>query len=170
MDLDIERFHAGDERLFADLVTTYSPRLWPQLRRYAGVDADTRDLLQEVWLRAFDKRRTFDGRGSFIGWLLAVSRTVGIAAVRKRMREPVTEDLPEVAARSDPDAGLMRETLRDAVLALPARQRDVVILRLVEGRSTAETARLLQCAEGTVKALLHQATRKLREGLKETAR
>jgi RNA polymerase sigma-70 factor (ECF subfamily) len=170
LDLDIERFHAGDERLFADLVTTYSPRLWPQLRRYAGVNADARDLLQEVWLRAFDKRRTFDGRGSFIGWLLAVCRTVGIAAVRKRMREPVTEDLTEVAARSDPDAGLLRETLRDAVLALPERQRDVVILRLVEGRSTAETARLLQCAEGTVKALLHQATRKLRECLKETAR
>jgi RNA polymerase sigma-70 factor (ECF subfamily) len=169
-DFDLGRFHSGDETHFAELVKAYSPRLLPQLRRYAGPDADAHDLLQQVWLRAYSKRKTFDGRGSFLGWLLAVSRSVGISAVRKRMRQPAVEDLYENAAPNDPDVGLLRDTLREAVMALPERQRDVVILRLVEGMSTAETARLLQCAEGTVKASLHQATRKLREYLKETPR
>ena len=167
---DLDRFHAGDEALFAELVAAYSPRLLPQLRRYAGADADAEDILQEVWLRTYSKRKTFDGRGSFFGWLLTVSRTVGIAAVRKRMRDPGVEGLPEVAARGDPDAGMLGDTLRDAVLALSARQREVVLLRLVEGMSTAETACLLRCAEGTVKATLHQATRKLQVLLKETVR
>jgi RNA polymerase sigma-70 factor (ECF subfamily) len=51
---------------------------------------------------------------------------------------------------------------------LPERQREVLLLRLIEGMSTAETARLLQCAEGTVKATLHHATRRLQELLRET--
>lgn len=141
----------------------HSPRLLRHLQQYRGPGVDARDLLQEVWLRAFNKRHTFEGRGSFIGWLLMVGRTVGLAAVRKRARELSTEAVPDAAAPvvSDPDA------LRGAVLALPERQRDVLLLRLVEGLSVAETARRMQCAEGTVKASLHQATRKLREHLKE---
>ena len=171
MDFDLDRLHSGDEALFAELVNTYSPRLLPQLRRYAGSDVDAHDLLQDVWLRVYNKRAGFDGRGSFFGWLLSVSRTVGMTAVRKRVHQPPTVDLPEIAAHQrDPDARFIRDRLRDAVLALPERQRDVVILRLVDGMSTAETARLLQCAEGTVKAALHQATRKLRENLQGTLR
>lgn len=145
----------------------YSPRLRPHLRRYAGVAADASDLLQEIWLRAYRKRHTFEGRGSFFGWLLMVSRTVGMAAVTRRQREPVTHDLTELAVESDPDAGILRDTLRHAVLSLPERQRDVVLLRVVEGMSTAETAQLLHCAEGTVKATLHHAIRKLQELLRE---
>ena len=165
MDFDLERLHSGDDSLFAELVTLHSPRLLRQLQQYTDPRVEVLDLLQEVWLRAFQKRHTFEGRGSFIGWLLMVSRTVGIAAVRKRTREPSTQELTDVAAReSAPPDGL-----REAVLALPDRQRDVVLLRLVEGLSTAETARRLGCAEGTVKASLHQATQKLREHLKELA-
>lgn len=168
MDFDLDRFHAGDEALFAELVAAHSRRIWPQLRRYAQTEAEARDLLQDVWARAYAKRQTFDGRGSFIGWLMTVARTVGLVAAKKRGREPAIaelSDVPDPAASRD---GLLLATLRDAVLALPERQRDVVMLRLVEGLSTTETARRLECAEGTVKATLHQATRKLRESLKES--
>lgn len=165
MDFNLEQFHSGDDSLFAELVTLHSPRLLRQLQPYADARADARDLLQEVWLRAFQKRHTFDGRGSLIGWLLMVSRTVGIAAVRKRTREPSTEEFTEVAVQ----ASAHSDQLREAVLSLPERQRDVLLLRLIEGLSTVETAHRLGCAEGTVKASLHQATRKLREHLKEIA-
>jgi len=167
---DLDRFHAGDEAFFAELVAAYAPRLLPYLRRYAGAEAQVEDILQEVWMRTYRKRQTFDGRGSFFGWLLMVSRTVGMATLRKRSREPRTEELFDAAAEDEPDAGMLGDALRDAVLALPARQRDVVLLRLVEGMSTAETARLLQCAEGTVKATLHHATRKLQKLLEEVVR
>jgi RNA polymerase sigma factor (sigma-70 family) len=165
VDFSLEQFHSGDGSLFAELVTLHSPRLLRQLQRYADPNVDARDLLQEVWLRAFQKRHTFDGRGSLIGWLFMVSRTVGIAAVRRRTREPSTRELTDVAAREPAQS----DGLREAVLALPERQREVLLLRLMEGLSTAETARRLGCAEGTVKASLHQATRKLREHLKEIA-
>ena len=170
MQVDREQLRDGNDEYFAGLVNEYSPRLMPYLGRYAHAGADVHDLLQDVWLRVYEKRATFDGRGSFFGWLLMVARTVGMTAVRDRGREPTLVDLHDVAAVGDPDTSFLSDSLREAVLSLPDRQREVVILRLVEGMSTAETARRLQCAEGTVKATLHQATRKLREQLKEMVR
>jgi RNA polymerase sigma-70 factor (ECF subfamily) len=168
VDFDLDRFHAGDETMFAELVTEYSPRLLPYVRRYAGPDADAGDLLQELWLRAFTKRHTFDGRGSLLGWLFMIARTVGMTAVRKRTREPARDESVDVVKLHDPEPALYPDAFRDAVLALPERQREVVLLRLIEGMSTSETARVLGCAEGTVKATLHQAMRNLRAALKET--
>lgn len=164
--IDLARFHAGDEALFEDLVRTYSPVLIPHLRRYAGADTDVEDLLQELWLRAYRKRTTYAGSGSFLGWLLTVGRTVGMAVVGRRHKP---ESIP--ALESERSGALeslsLRETLTDAVLALPDRQRDVVLMRLAEGLTTRETAAQLHCAEGTVKATLHQALIKLRTLLTE---
>ena len=165
--VDLDRFHDGDDRLFTELVRTYSPRLIPQLRRYASArDSDITDLLQDVWLRAFQKRRGFDGRGSLFGWLLTICRTVGLAAARKRHPEG-TAALEMVASEDDVAQSVERKTqqskLLSAIDALPTRQREIVLLRIIEDKSTAETARLLGCAEGTVKAALHAALHNLKE-------
>jgi RNA polymerase sigma-70 factor, ECF subfamily len=169
--VDIERFHAGDERLFADLVRNYSPRLISHLRRYAASDSDVSDLLQDAWLRAFQKRRGFDGRGSLFGWLLTVCRTVGLAAVARRGDLVDVESIDQIVRTDDMESAIYRKAeitrLRAAVERLPARQREVVMLRITEDRSTAEAARILGCAEGTVKASLHAAIHKLQQMLEE---
>jgi RNA polymerase sigma-70 factor, ECF subfamily len=164
---DLERFYAGDEDLFEDLVRTHSPRLVPHLRCFAAADTEVEDLLQELWLRAFRKRATYTGRGSLFGWLLAVARTVGMAAVGRRQALPDAISPVPPERSGSLEALSLREALTDAVLALTDRQRDVVLLRLVEGLSTAQTAAQLHCAEGTVKATLHQAIVKLRALLAE---
>ena len=167
--VDVARFHAGDERLFTDLVRDYSPRLAAQLRRYAHTDSDVADLLQDVWVRAYQKRRSFDGRGSLFGWLLTICRTVGLAGVKRAQMETLLEDHIGSAKDTERDvyAKLDYEQVRDVIDALPLRQREVVLLRIVEGRSTMETAQALGCAEGTVKASLHAALQKLQQTLRE---
>jgi RNA polymerase sigma factor (sigma-70 family) len=169
--VDIDRFHAGDERLFAELVRFYSPRLLPPLRRYARAEGDVADLLQDVWLRAFQKRRGFDGRGSLFGWLLTICRTVGLASVARRGDTVDIENIDQIASSDDLEPAIHRKLehgrLRAAIESLPARQREVVLLRVTEDRSTAESARILGCAEGTVKASLHAAIHKLQQMLEE---
>jgi RNA polymerase sigma-70 factor (ECF subfamily) len=165
--VDVAHFHAGDERLFAELVRSYSPRLAAQLRRYARSDSDVPDLLQDVWLRAYQKRRSFDGRGSLFGWLLTICRTIGLAAAGQRTTEGLADHHATISTEQLIDARLEHARVLRAVETLPDRQREVVLLRIIEGKSTAEAARILQCAEGTVKASLHAAMHKLQEALKE---
>lgn len=165
--VDVVRFHSGDERLFAELVRSYSPRLAAQLRRYARSDSDVADLLQDVWLRAYQKRRSFDGRGSLFGWLLTICRTVGLAAAGQRTTEDLADHHATISTEHLIHARLEHARVLRAVETLPERQREVVMLRIIEGKSTAEAARILQCAEGTIKASLHAAMHKLQEALKE---
>lgn len=73
--------------------------------------------------------------------------------------ERPSEHLPEAARVED---GELRSTVMTALAALPPRQRAVVVLRFYDDLSVAETARLLGCAEGTVKAQTHSALKTLR--------
>ena len=167
-ELDLALFYEGDERTFSSLVRAYSPRLLPYLRQYARDSSHAYDLLQDVWLRAYAKRHHFRGEGSLLGWLFAIARNIGIRAAAQEGRDVALLPHHPTVSR-DEDARIDRDRehhrIRAAVADLPERQRDIVLLRLVEERPIAEVARLLHCAPGTVKATLHQAIRKLRRQL-----
>ena len=164
-DFDIARFHAGDDVYFAELVRSYSPRVRSYLRGFASAAVDADDLLQELWVRAYRKRASFEGRGSFIGWLLMVARNIGLANLKPERAFPA-----ETAITPDPvedvERAQQQQRLRVAIDELPTRQREVVLLRIVEGKSTREAAQLLGLAEGTIKATLHQAIVNLQTRLK----
>lgn len=168
-DFDVAGFRSGNAAVFRNAVEQYSPRLLSIVRSFAVDNDDAHDLLQEVWQRAYDKRRTFAGAGSLLGWLLAIARTVGLAAQRRRTSRDRFHPDPSYHTGEpplDPSQRVERQELarsiRRALLELPDRERDVVVLRMIEQRSTRETAALLGCAEGTVKASLHSALKKLR--------
>lgn len=115
--------------------------------------------------------------GSFAGWLYSVCRSVCLAAERKRSTRDstladvgLTRGAPPPAPDTAAEDEEMRRSLQRAVMELPAREREVVVLRLVEGRSVRETALAMGCAEGTVKAALHHAMRKLEANMEVWAR
>jgi RNA polymerase sigma-70 factor (ECF subfamily) len=146
---ELARFHDGDLLLFDRLVRDLSPRLLALLRTYANDPDDGADLLQDTWLRAFERRRDFRGAGSLLGWLLVIGRNFALARRRRAQLAPmVPADDGLLAslrdAGPDPLAGAAaaehRRLLREAVLALPQLQHDVVLLRVLEDRTTRETA------------------------------
>ncbi len=162
------RFHAGDETLFRRLVEELSPRLLSLTRSFSRDLDEAHDLLQETWQRAYVKRQSFRGEGSIFAWLYAVCRNVCLAETGKRSaRDGLSDDLDRLEAPGRSDPGVIAERaqlsrfLHRAVTDLPERERAVVILRLLEGLTTRETAAALGCAEGTVKAALHHALKKL---------
>ena len=79
-----------------------------------------------------------------------------ISVWRRRRRERLLPDLPEMAAAAAPDA-FENEPLWQALRALPQRQRAVIVLRYYEGLSEAEIADALGCRPGTVKSLAKRA-------------
>lgn len=172
---ELIRLRRGDPELFRELVETHSPRLLTMASSFADDMDEAHDLVQETWIRAFDRRSTFQGRGTVLGWLLAVCRSVCLSAARRRAPIRLEEAAERAVASTfeTPDSAVERaeigRSIRRALLELPDREREIAMARLVEGLSTRETARLLGIAEGTVKAGLHHATQKLGENLQALA-
>lgn len=166
--IDLARFRAGDETTFRHLERDQSGRLRALIRGYTDDDDEASDLLQQSWLAIYRSRAQFDGRGALAGWLLAVCRNTCLAHARRRTARPVLIAIQsaDATAQPAPDPALAAH-IHDAIASLAPRERDVVMLRLVDGVSTREAAERLDCAEGTIKATLHRATTKLRERLRD---
>ncbi len=136
---------------------------WGVLNEHHGAD----DVVQEVFLKMRSGQLKAKPRARFTTWLYRVALNTAReqARVRRKMwgDQAAAEALEERTDRDTDPARL--DTLKDLGLALAAlqgRQREVVVLRLLEGFDTSETAEILGCREGTVKAHLHRATVKLR--------
>lgn len=173
-----ERFQRGDERAFRALVESYSPRLLAIVHAWMRDRDEAEDLLQDAWIRIYSHRSRCSGRGEFPGWAMTICRNLATDRFRSetsrkerqaaftQASSDTTRTLVQPAMFGPPEDELPSEMLQE-LLELPDLQRDVVILRLLEGCSTRETAELLGRAPGTVKASLHRAVAKLKEQLQE---
>lgn len=166
-EAELAAFRRGEAEFFRNAVEVHSGRLFAYARSYVPDEASAEDVVQETWLRAYRKRETFRGEGSFVGWLLAIARSVALDLNRKptlrRQPTPVVPEGSSVAVHKVEDRLLGQgDRLRAALAELPPRQRDTVVLRILEDRSIRESAEILGVAEGTVKATLHRALHNLR--------
>jgi RNA polymerase sigma factor (sigma-70 family) len=156
------------ERALARLLTQNERPLRLYCRRFSLDGDDEDDLMQAVWVLAWERRCDYDGRGAFVGWLLRIARTICVREAKRRRAYVGVADIGEHAACAsrDPLDAILRDELDDAritlVLSLPPRRRSVVLLRLIGGCSVNETASQLGLSPGTVKATLHQAINWLR--------
>lgn len=167
---ELTRFRAGDADLFRQLVECETPRLLGYALRLTRRTEDARELTQATWVRAFERRSSFSGSGSLFGWLMAIAHSLfhdGLRAQRRESGVAAAMAAEDATCQQDSSPGPSTADTRiaEAVGGLPPQQRQVVILRVLEGRSTRDTAVLLGIAEGTVKATLHSALGKLRSAL-----
>ncbi len=172
MPEDVAGFRAGESACFEALFERYSPYLAAVARPFARDADDLRELVQAAWTRIYQRRSAFDGRGSLLGWMMAVCRRECLGRARREKARCAAEmayssavEASPVAEEPEPLSAAERRSIHAAVAALPPRQRDAVLLRILEGRSTREATGILGCAEGTVKALLHQGVERLRESM-----
>src|SRR6478752_2838657 len=87
----------GDSARFEPLVERYSPRVFATARRYARRDSEVEDIVQEVWLKAYQKLGSFRGEAPFEHWLmrLAVRTCYDFLRSHQRNREAAFSDLSE---------------------------------------------------------------------------
>jgi len=87
----------GDSASFEPLVEKYSPRVFATARRYARRESEVEDIVQEVWLKAFQKLKSFRGEAPFEHWLmrLAVRTCYDFLRAHKRNRETTFSELSE---------------------------------------------------------------------------
>ena len=124
------------------------------------------DVVQSVFLRLQEKAFVLQPDAKFTTWLYQVSLNVSRETGRKYRRLPAGARA-EAAERDEPAADdpgaevIDFHDLQKALARIPQRQREVFVLRYLEGFSTRETAQIVACSEGTVKTHLSRAVAKI---------
>ena len=125
--------------------------------------ADCADLVQDVFLLAWERLGAVRDPAAFPGWLMTIARNRAIDHVRRPRLVEALPDVADLAAGPAPTAEA-REVLA-AIRTLPEAYREVLLMRLVEGMSGPEIAERTGLAEGSVRVNLHRGMKLLRERL-----
>ena len=178
-ELLLRRAQQGDPEAFETLITVHlESMIWRICWHYTGNREDAGDCGQEAILKIWRSLPSFRFDCAFDSWVYRITANVCLDCLRKRKKEIATslEPLKELGFDPpDPVPGpevqalrnAERESLRQAIAALPEDQRDALILTQLEGKSYAEAARLLATTEGTVKSRVNRARARLKEWLKD---
>ncbi len=173
---------AGDSGRFALLTERYRRELHVHCYRLLANYEDAQDMTQETFLRAWDKRETFQGRAALRTWLYRIATNTCLDFLAKRSdRIPVPTANPEAGAEvlylqpmpDDPhDTAVARETIElafiVAVQQLPPRQRAVLILRDVLGWPAQQTADTLELSVAAANSALQRARETMRANLPDS--
>ena len=169
---------AGDEEALALLYRRRQAAVYRFALQMSGSKTIAEDVTQEVFLFLMRDGHVFDpARGALTAFLLGVARNHVLRRLRvDQLLAPLGDDPDdEVHATSDicPLEDLTRaetiESVRKAVLSLPPKYREVVVLCELQDVSYVETAEILGCAIGTVRSRLHRARALLLEKLRPAA-
>jgi RNA polymerase sigma-70 factor, ECF subfamily len=181
----LELARSGDTAVFRTIMQRHNRRLYRLARGILGDDADTEDVVQETYVKAFENLAGFRGESSLATWLtrIAINEALG----RRRKRRPTTDlsnldmvdEQGEVRVLIFPGARVdnnperdasraeIRRLLERAIDELPEAFRIVFVMREIEQMNVEETASQLDIPPETVKTRLHRARRLLREALHE---
>jgi len=149
----------------------FYPRLYNYAYLHLGDPYRAQDLASEILLKVLEALPRYRQRGHpFAAWVFRIAKNALIDERRRsrRSHEPLLEGLPDGSPPLHDLAqrALDRRQLRWALAALTEEQRQVVILRFVEGLDTASVAQVLGKSEGAIKALQHRALAALRKRLR----
>ena len=179
----IARAQRGELDAFEPLYREHVGRVFAICLRMSGDATRAQELVQDVFVRAWEQLATFRGEAAFSSWLHRLAVNVVLMAARaerrrlprafERMREGSEAASPGDDVDVDPadrvatrrDAVEERMDLERAVAALPRGARTAFVLHDMEGYQHAEIARMMGIAEGTVRAHLFRARRLLMESL-----
>jgi RNA polymerase sigma-70 factor, ECF subfamily len=165
------RVQDGDADAFDVLVRRYLGRARLVARRLMQDPDDADDLVQDAFLRALDRIATFDVARAFEPWFTRLLVNLGLDQRRKqKVRRTEPHDPETFGGGTSPERELEQAELKDslgqALEALPDRQRLIVTLFEIDGHSTEEVASMLKVSQVTVRWHLHQARKTLRQALK----
>ncbi|MCB9182542.1 MAG: sigma-70 family RNA polymerase sigma factor [Flavobacteriales bacterium] len=156
----------GDRRCQESLYDRYARRMYAVCLRYARHELEAQDLMQEGFIRVFEKLKDFRLEGSLEGWVRRIMVHTSINHYRRKSFQQERfglERLPEHPVEADALDQLGQAEILAMVAALPDGYRMVFNLFAIEGYDHAEIAELLGCGESTSRSQLAKARRHLQQ-------
>ncbi len=161
---------AGDLAAYERIIRHFERRVFLTALRILGNRADAQDAAQEVWLRLHRSLSKIRADEDPTGWVYRVTVNVCKDALRTRPRTAAIDDVPEPFAGADAESGFERRerraVLESALRNLAPKERAAVVLRDLEGLTTAEVAAALGSSEATVRSQISTARGKIKRFLR----
>ena len=157
---------AQDTAAFGELIRRHQSQVRNFLRKLAGDLTLADDLAQDCFLHAWDKLRTYSGRGSFIGWLLKVAYTTFLQSKRKSKRyAEILQSAGHVADQESRSQVAPVDELTDLdkfLAVLTMEERAVMVMSYACGLSHREISDATDMPVGTVKSVIFRGKEKIR--------
>jgi RNA polymerase sigma-70 factor (ECF subfamily) len=186
LDFDAElmlRVKDGDGASFAILLEKHRSPVIHFLYRMVQNQAVAEELAQEVFLRVYRSRGSYEATAKFTTWLFRIATHLALNSLRdgkhRRLEEHLDDDTSETPARQVPDQRPTVEQrmlhqsrldeIRRAVATLPEKQRAAVLMHKYEEMEYSQIAKVLNCSESAIKSLLFRAYETLRARLAHMA-
>lgn len=169
----IRRAQTGDSQAFEQILDCYEMMLCRIVARYFPDETDQQEALSEIYLTLVRALPSFAFRSMFSTWLYGLAQRTCLRLLRAQRRKPCgAREVPEIPdPRTDPadiyEGERRVERLRSALGRLNGDYREVIRLRLEEGRSVEETAQILGKSYTAVTTLLYRALKALKAHLEE---
>jgi RNA polymerase sigma-70 factor (ECF subfamily) len=166
----IARWLGGEERAATVLVERHAPALARYVASLGEYDA-VEEVVQDTFVRAFASFESFRGESSLRTWLFTIARRLVLDRRRAARRQRETLPIDEVDAATEYTAldtiiaDEAQQRVREAVNRLTPTQREVFLLRVNEGLSYRDIARIVGTTEGAARVHFHNALRSLKERL-----
>jgi RNA polymerase sigma-70 factor (ECF subfamily) len=184
----LEQLRAGDEAAFSDLVRTYQTRMLRLARGFVPSQVVAEEVVQDTWLGVVRGLDRFEGRSSVAAWLFTILVNRAKSAGERERRHWSSSDLGESPAFEHFDAGgawapapeawaeeaedrraaeRLAARARSCLDELPPAQREVLLLRDIEGLDAAEVCSVLGISDANQRVLLHRGRNRVRGALSE---
>ncbi len=160
----VRRAQHGDAAAFEALYRAHAPAIHRLSRRLCGNDADALEVVQDAFVRAWERLRQFRGESSLSTWLHRLTVNIVLERARRTRRDAtrlIDVDDVTLSSKSAEDRLHARIDLEAALALLPAGARLAFVLHDVEGYSHDEIAQMTGMAAGTARAQAWRARRAL---------
>ncbi|MGF1470258.1 MAG: RNA polymerase sigma factor [Rubrobacteraceae bacterium] len=167
----VTRTLAGDTRSYEELVRRYERLVGSVIYPYARREISAEDLVQETFLRAYDRLETFNPEYRFKTWLLAIANNLGVDTLRRRREIVEFDQETHAGSAGGPEAAALdadrSQAVQAAIKDLPETYGVPLILRYTEDMSYAEIAEVLDLTVPAVKSRLFRARNMLTDKLQD---
>ncbi|UCE02815.1 MAG: sigma-70 family RNA polymerase sigma factor [Candidatus Latescibacterota bacterium] len=163
----LQRCRGGDELAWEALVRQHQSRVYGVALHYVGNAEDARDVAQEIFVRIYKKLDSCSEASRFLPWMLRIARNACIDHIRRRRARPPRHDIPaqemnDLASSAPGPEEQWREDSRKRLLHLAIQKlselnREIILLKEIQGLSLEEIASMLDIPVGTVKSRSNRA-------------
>lgn len=170
----VERARKGDTSAFGQIYDYYADRIYRHILYRTGNMEDARDLMQEVFIKAWKGLPRYNPtRTPFAGWLFTIAHNRVIDHYRTRKDCDYIEDESIIISMAGTPEKLAEQNftqleVRKAILKLPPEQQQVILMKFIEGFEYSEISSAVQKSETNIRVIVHRALKKMQQILAAT--